>query len=1150
MGTFDISRINFNPEKHYASVRMQQGRVLTDDDWNENERISMEDERRTVNDIIGSFGTSGDGFRIDTVAEDTNGFIDFTIGEGALYLGGLRLEMDKQESYRAQQDWLQQPADLDRAPALAGLPRYDLVYLEAWQQAVSAVEDSSLFEVALGGPDTTTRLRNMRRVHLAPDIGFSSCTDAWQQLKKNWENLQLGKINGENELGPDTTLTVSFEGTGVPGDPCNPAAAGGYLGAENQAIRVQIVDDSTSKKITWGFDNASPLYRVTLGADGKTITMLTEPKDQYHWPLSGQVVELLPWSAVLPNGEKIAEISGYLSKVDASYDPDKHQFTIQDHIRPLNQEYYFLRVWNRGTDLASPAAIELVAGSVTLGNTGLVISFTGKNWVAGDYWVIAARPESPKQVVPWELEKGIFHHGIRRFFAPLAVIKWTNAGNAPKGEVVHDCRKKFHPLTDLDGCCTYTVGNGITSKGDFNSIQEAVDSLPEKGGRICVLPGEHKANVTLLKKKQVRITGCGEQTIVRPGPDNQKDPVFSIRNSQKIQIDQLTIYTCKGTGIEVYDDPGSDTFSEQITIRDNRILASVHAVYVQMQESRKGENDIKIIGNMIGMVDQEGGEAAVFCLADQVLIEYNRIVVIQGNDGKDPDYPTHPDDPGNKDPFNPCFDFQVTYEIGYPVEILIFWLLRYLYLYIPTGRSQKHYLALGGIQIGNFSERVRILNNLIIGGRGNGITLGHLPGDIHFDRKESGYAFIYETAIEDNDIMQMGLNGIATAMDRMKNESSVYLHDLTISRNKIRYCAHQLFKTIDVNPDQIAFGGIILYDCEEGIIRENRIEQNGRQQPEPVCGIFVFYGEKLDISDNHIVNNGPFPDLSSLAGGNRGGIVVKMSFKTVGFYGRKALENSGPGTPNTTGTSPAVVAFDTLPAVTVHDNIVVQPVGFALLLGAFGPVSVLGNQFTSLGTDPTNRLSWFASTVCIINLGISKDLFAMTYTQMNFTDYRLTRMLNDPAAQQFILAYQYLPGGKVMFSGNQTTLDMRYPSLNVCLSSQMIASRDDIAFNNNQSECTSLVVVTDGVGFTDTVIINTALFAPSVRSNDNRFTDGLSRTFFSLLSFGFMATATGNQATNCIVVQGNVNATVDTQNTVLNDSRCRSLKKTMPLFKK
>ena len=78
----------------------------------------------------------------------------------------------------------------------------------------------------------------------------------------------------------------------------------------------------------------------------------------------------------------------------------------------------------------------------------------------------------------------------------------------------------------------------------------------------------------------------------------------------------------------------------------------------------------------------------------------------------------------------------------------------------------------------------------------------------------------------------------------------------------------------------------------------------------------------------------------------------------------------------------------------------------------------------------------------------------------------------DAPARQSLLAFQYLPSGKVMFSGNQTTLDMRYPSTNVCLSSQMIASLDDIAFNNNQSECTSLLIVADNQVSTDVAIIS------------------------------------------------------------------------------
>jgi len=64
-----------------------------------------------------------------------------------------------------QRDWLQQPASSDPEPKMTGnLERYDLVYLEGWQQAVSDIEDSELLEAALGGPDTGVRIRNMRRV--------------------------------------------------------------------------------------------------------------------------------------------------------------------------------------------------------------------------------------------------------------------------------------------------------------------------------------------------------------------------------------------------------------------------------------------------------------------------------------------------------------------------------------------------------------------------------------------------------------------------------------------------------------------------------------------------------------------------------------------------------------------------------------------------------------------------------------------------------------------------------------------------------------------------------------------------------------------------------------------------------------------------
>ncbi len=466
MGTFDISRINFDKKKHYSSVRMQQGRVLTDDDWNENERIEDEEQRDSRVDIIGPYGTPDDGFLIKNPKFLEGGDIDFDIIPGTIHLSGLRLELEAPETYRTQKDWLQLQPKLYTAADIKQKARYSLVYIEAWQQAVSAVEDSSLFEVALGGPDTTTRLKTMRRVHVAKGIDFDNCTDAWDQLKLKLQKQNLGKINDEYELITDSKLTVTFDKSGLSDDICSPSAIGGYLGAENQAIRVQIVDEN---HFTWGFDNASPLYRVALDPNRKVISMLTEPKDQYHWPLTGHNVEILPWSAVLPNGEKISEESGFLTKVETSYDPDRGQFTIKNSVdldfgmdwenRPDREdldkqnppEYFYMRVWDRGTDLASEPKILFEKDKpIALGQTGIEIAISGNDMVQSDFWVIAARPETPNKIVPWEAEKGISSYGVRRYFAPLAIIQWSFSSKQEiVGEVIADCRIPFLPLTDL-----------------------------------------------------------------------------------------------------------------------------------------------------------------------------------------------------------------------------------------------------------------------------------------------------------------------------------------------------------------------------------------------------------------------------------------------------------------------------------------------------------------------------------------------------------------------------------------------------------------------------------------------------------------------------------------------------------------------------
>lgn len=1168
MGAFDISRVAFDPRKHYASVRLQQGKVVLDEDINAAKRIENEELRRSRVDIIGPYGSPDNGFRIANPINN-GGLIDFQILPGIFHLGGLRLEMGAAlqgpppvpETFRLQKDWLNQPSASHSVPALAtGEQRFDLVFAEAWQQAVSAVEDDELFEKAVA-TDTSTRIRNMRRVHLFEDTGFPDCPRSWRRLLETWDADNLGTLSSGHERVPEVQLTVSYGAAGAADDLCSPAIAGGYLGAENQAIRVQLTD---SNHLTWGFDNAAPLYRVTASAVGDTITILTDLKDQHHWPLANQVVEIIPWSAILPNGEKVAAVKGHLSKVVQSYDPDAKTLTLLNALpatfgidwqsrsdradleTQTPSAYFYMRVWNRGTDFTSDSEINFNPGDdIPLGQTGITVSITGPDRVANDHWVIAARPETPDQVVPWRLETGMPPHGFRRYYAPLAILRWFNDGAGTQVRVIRDCRKTFRPLTDLETCCTYHVGDGFHSHGDFNSIEEAIQNLPAEGGKICVLPGEHVANVSIHQRSQIHISGCGERSIIRPRLDRLAAPIFRISSSDKIKIENLSLVANTGTAIEVIDAQDGEVESREIAIKENWILACVHAIQIHLKEDAGGNNEIYIGYNRIGMLDKPNGRAAIFSIADGVFIERNRIVVVPAPDPQNPDDPRDDTDPPGGF-FDPCADPQLFYTLDFPLQLYLKWIFLYVVNIIITKQRPITYQAEGGIQIGGTSERVKILDNVIIGGAGNGITFGHLPEvDVPIDGTQpNSYAygtrsitnfsdeylkarveeefsnFVYEVVIEGNHIDHMGLSGIGVVAYFLREsiELIISVEDLTVHRNVITRCAHQVPDTPDEMVDEVAYGGITLSDAEEVVISQNRIEDNGNSQVEPVCGVFFLYGDKIDISNNRILNNGPqLSDSDDLERGLRGGIVIKTSFKEIFTRIFEGIETLSP---------------DGVPAVKVHDNIVAQPAGQALYIIALGPVSVIGNQFTAQGADfRVNPISLLAGTVFIFNLGLAQELFWLLaatslkgMTKLNMAGYANNSGVNNQAAmapvdENALNKLLYWPSGEVLFSNNQTTLDLRHPDLNIALSSQLIVSLDDVAYNSNQSQCISLI---------DLVLTNTAIIAFSVRTNDNRFEDGQfldllrnnNSTLFSLISIGIMNTAIGNLSTHCLLVLG------------------------------
>ena len=567
MATTDLSRSAFDPAKRYAGVQMQQGRVILDSDWNEAGAIAAESARRALLDVVGPHGTQDDGFRIQHPTVDAaTGTVDFTIGAGSYYVGGLRAGLDAAESYRLQSDWLELAPE--SAPSAT---RLDLVYLELWQQAVGAVEDDELREVALGGPDTSTRLRTMARVAVEDGIAAADCAAAWSEAVARWVAAGEGALDGSNELTTSVKLTVGYAAGDDGDDLCEPSVAGGYLGAENQAIRVQLVDGAT---FTWGFDNASPLYRMQLGNDRTSVTMLNAPPDQAHWPLAGDVVEVLPWGAVLPNGEKVAEIAGHMTTVAESYRPDAGTLALTDSVpatldrwagradaTALGTAYYYLRVWQRGSERDEPPAIACPSGTpVTLGHTGISVTLSAGYRRAGDHWIIAARPEAPDQVVPWALESGRTPHGIRRFRAPLAIVRWSVNGTTVTGTVVSDCRKPFRPLTALDpGPCTVVARPG-------DDLQAAIDALPPGGGELCLSAGTFRlaGPVTVSGRRRIVVNGVGPATVVRAVGS---EAVFVFERCEEVEVRHLRAEGGMATGAAAAHLNGALTFVGSTSVR-------------------------------------------------------------------------------------------------------------------------------------------------------------------------------------------------------------------------------------------------------------------------------------------------------------------------------------------------------------------------------------------------------------------------------------------------------------------------------------------------------------------------------------------------------------------------------------------------------
>jgi hypothetical protein len=504
----DRARLSHDSSRDYRAVVLQQGRVCLEADTNEASRLAETALRQDIIDIIGPVGTPDNGYEV----KGAGGSVE--IGPGSYYVGGWRVALDAPMALGAGPD----EVDLDPAPLGAGRHAIALLLTE---QEIGAVEDHALLEVALGGPDTCQRTRLMQRAVAVPFEG-EDCAAACESLVAALSDEGADYDLATAAILPRARLQVAMVAPPALVDPCDPPASGGYLGADNQLIRVAVSAFNAVRargSLVWGYDNASTLYRAST-ADGKVLTLEGAPIDNDHAPRLGQEVEILQTRKLFDHGDVAAADAGLVTTVAQPYDPDLRRIeiaaTLPAGARGDSDHPLFVRLWKE--------ELGFIAGTpVELGDTGLTVTLTLDGGlgalVARPFWSFAARPSTPVIVYPRRyLNAPQPPEGPRQWIASLAAVE----KRGEQVELLDDCRDTFLPLTKIrSGCCGIVLDADMRGHRDF--IQRALDRLRGTRGTVTLRPGRYRLRKPIRldgSHKGLTLEGCGEGVFLEAGNDD------------------------------------------------------------------------------------------------------------------------------------------------------------------------------------------------------------------------------------------------------------------------------------------------------------------------------------------------------------------------------------------------------------------------------------------------------------------------------------------------------------------------------------------------------------------------------------------------------------------------------------------------------
>jgi hypothetical protein len=1098
----DFSRWFPKIPKNQVGILAQEGRVLLDADVNAGTLLGMRWQDLAARAAFGAGVAAIPADAIDAWkvvrAELSGQTVKLDLIPGIAWADGLLVELDgtPPRPVTLVATPLQPPIQAPPSNTGAAGTR-DAVVLEVWRRALNGYQvPSELIEPALGGPDTAERVETAYALRLYRLGQGETCRSIIGKLRDDLS--KRGTLHAT--LAPTTTTT---------GD-CPVVLGGGYTGFEHDLYRVEIADvDTGAPMFKWSQWNGALCGRGVYDATTKKLTLIAGDQAILRSGLTSFYVEVLVNDTELGHW-RVAY--GARATLDPSGDIDLSGPKSFGAL-PSATGSWFIRVWN---DLRAVA--EFPAGTPTELRDGIRLEFAGSDYVPGDYWTFPVRAgglDNPSPLLDHAPPHGIHHHRV-----PLAELHWA-AGPLAPNHGIEDCRVPLHPVTTTDGCCTYSVGDGISSHGDFTKIQDAIDALPDTGGRVCVLPGEYTENVVVKYRKNVEIIGCGPRSKLiappAPGEFNPSLPAIHVLDTSGIRIEGLHVVAgWAGIGILLEADEGAGTvdpdgvfftpFLEDVYVLDCLIHAST-ASGIEVRDGRR----VELRNNRVLAVNQAGEWPAITVAATDARIERNHVEVVRD-------------------------------------------------------RNEGEYSALGGIWLRGGCMRVDVIDNTVTGGSGHGIMLGHVeeadltpnfapavrikrgwhgfifhrlvdlgcigcgPGDVVVDPPGGGGGGptwvagdrLLDISIRGNTIRHMGMSGIGVfGFFFDLGRGIITVENLEIANNVIKFNVTRVRPDLPSEVRLSGYGAISLADAIDLVIRDNEITHNAPATS--ACAVFVLAGEGIDISGNRIRGNGPVEPQRIPVNLPHGGIWIHSA------------------TPPDEETTYAHVPRGRI-AVAIRDNEVHAPNGPALVMNTMGHVQVHGNAFTTESTQVAR-----AATVAItsqslgnalqpsatfggLKTGAVKAMFApvrMTVANQPIEDRVLrpeeiagTRITVRPVRN---FAVFLPPPGSILFANNHCVLQA--------------ASRATVVFSVALAGLVDMEVSSNHFHTNIPALLPVYVTGSTVRVNDNRFVEAGS-LIWSLFAHGVHTNVTGNIASHCIHASGSTSL-VKTNNIVINNALCR-----------